>query len=99
MAKMNPSKLRNVLEALPSCDLPNTKKKAIEAIITKYLEGDIVPVVHGRLLPSIAEANCTCSVCRTEFDNILSKAVKTWNCCPICGAKMDNPEKIKCQGS
>jgi hypothetical protein len=46
MAKMNPSKLRNVLEALPSCDLSNTKKEAIEAIITKYLEGDIVPVVR-----------------------------------------------------
>ena len=46
MAKMNPSKLRNVLEALPSCNLSGTKKEAIDTIITRYLNGDIVSVVR-----------------------------------------------------
>ena len=55
MAIMNPSKLRDVLDLLPYCNLSDTKKKAIEAIITKYLNGEIVPVVrckdckHGEL--------------------------------------------------
>lgn len=43
---MNPSKLRDVLDLLPYCNLSDTKKKAIEAIITKYLNGEIVPVVR-----------------------------------------------------
>ena len=50
---------------------------------------DVVEVVHGRLIPSIAEADCTCSVCGSQFDNVLSKALAKWNYCPNCGAKMD----------
>ena len=50
---------------------------------------DAVEVVHGRLIPTIANVDCHCSVCRAEFDNILSKAVERWNYCPNCGACMD----------
>lgn len=50
---------------------------------------DAVEVVHGRLVPSIAKVDCTCSVCGTEFDNILSKALERWSYCPNCGARMD----------
>lgn len=46
MAIMNPSKLRDVLDLLPYCNLSDSKKRAIEAIITKYLNGEIVPVVR-----------------------------------------------------
>ena len=46
MAIMNPSKLRDVLELLPYCNQSTSKQKAIEAIITKYLSGEIVPVVR-----------------------------------------------------
>lgn len=46
MAIMNPSKLRNVLDLLPYCNLSTSKQRAIEAIITKYLNGEIVPVVR-----------------------------------------------------
>lgn len=48
MAKMNPSKLRNVLAELPYCNLSSTKKDAIDTIITKYLTGEIVSVVRCR---------------------------------------------------
>ena len=51
-------------------------------------ETDAVEVVHGRLIPSVAAVDCTCSVCRVEFDNILSKATERWNYCPNCGADM-----------
>jgi hypothetical protein len=58
----------------------------------RALKADAVEVVHGRLIPSFANVDCHCSVCRAEFDNILSKAVERWNYCPNCGAKMDLKE-------
>lgn len=58
-------------------------------IINEQPTVDAVEVVHGRLIPSIAEVDCICSVCRSEFDNLLSKALAKWNYCPNCGAKMD----------
>lgn len=46
MAIMNPSKLRDILEVLPYSGFRESKQKAIKAIITKYLNGEIVHVVR-----------------------------------------------------
>lgn len=46
MAIMNPSKLRNCYDALPHSNLSDTKQKALEALIMKYLNGEIVSVVR-----------------------------------------------------
>lgn len=88
MAIMNPSKLRDVLDILPSCNLSDSKKRAIEAIITKYLNGDIVTVVHGRWVVYTDEDEYSfseyfkCSICGAAHYN-------DDNYCPDCGAKMD----------
>ena len=50
---------------------------------------DAVEVVHGRWIPTNSKCDCTCSVCNTEFDNIVNDALEDWNYCPNCGAKMD----------
>lgn len=91
MAIMNPSKLRDILDLLPCCNLSDTKKKAIEAIITKYLNGEIVPVVHGRwekfnlgiydFALRLRCSNCQQAVYENGF-----------NYCPNCGAKMDGED-------
>lgn len=46
MGIMNPSKLRNFLKKLPYAHFDNSTKIAVETIITKYLNGEIVPVVR-----------------------------------------------------
>lgn len=46
MATMNPSKLRDILEKLPYSGFRESKQQAIRAIITKYLNGELVHVVR-----------------------------------------------------
>ncbi len=46
MARMNPSKLRNVLEELPYRGFSGSKETAIRDIIEKYLDGRIAHVVR-----------------------------------------------------
>jgi hypothetical protein len=46
MGIMNPSKLRNFLKRLPYAHFDNSTKIAIETLITKYLNGEIAPVVR-----------------------------------------------------
>lgn len=65
MAIMNPSKLRACYDALPHSNLSETKQKALEALITKYLNGELVPVVHGRWEIICASSR---SYCTEEYD-------------------------------
>lgn len=68
MAIMNPSKLRNCYDALPHSNLSDTKQKALEALIMKYLNGEIVPVVR-------------CKDCKNYNQNPYSKEDEKWCMC------------------
>lgn len=89
MAIMNPSKLRNFLKKLPYSHFDNSTKTAVEALITKYLNGDIVPVVHGRWIDNVDENGKLCNVWRKCSACGCLNFSKKPPYCPNCGAKMD----------
>lgn len=66
MAIMNPSKLRDCYDALPHSNLSETKQKALEALITRYLNGELVPVVRCKECKYLQD--CERKVERWELD-------------------------------
>lgn len=49
---------------------------------------DTVEVVHGRWILADDGDGDVCSVCGTDFCNIIYET-ENWNYCPNCGAKME----------
>ena len=49
---------------------------------------DAVEVVHGRWILADDGDGDVCSVCGTDFCNIIYET-GNWNYCPNCGAKME----------
>ena len=49
---------------------------------------DAVEVVHGRWILADDGDGDVCSVCGTDFCNVIYET-GNWNYCPNCGAKMD----------
>jgi hypothetical protein len=61
---------------------------AIKNMIVTVPKVDAVEVVHGRWILADDGDGDVCSVCGTDFCNIIYET-GNWNYCPNCGAKME----------
>lgn len=71
--------------------LNDTALDVLKMVATWFEEAptvDAVEVVHGRWILADDGDGDVCSVCGTDFCNIIYET-GNWNYCPNCGAKME----------
>ena len=65
------------------------KEIASKEDIDKLLTEDVAPVVHARWIVNRDYGDCTCSMCKTVYEDNGETIPDYWKYCPHCGAKMD----------